>query len=101
MNSNTDYYNNMPQDFKDAVNVIKKYCQNEDCQDYECSDCPYSLKVIRCGDANVNLDEVFPDNLIEKIVDFITEYDTTIEQAIILKDRELLEQCVKEYVERR
>lgn len=43
------FYENMPQDFKDAVEVIKRYCQFEDC-DCNCEECPYSLKRIRCGD---------------------------------------------------
>lgn len=43
------FYEDMPQDFKDAVEVIKQYCQFEDC-DCNCKECPYSLKTIRCGD---------------------------------------------------
>lgn len=43
------FYENMPDDFKQAVEVIKEYCQNEDCTE-ECSECPYPLGTIRCGD---------------------------------------------------
>lgn len=46
-----NYYKNMPEDFQKAVEVIKKHCQNEDCAaDCECSNCPYPLSMIRCGD---------------------------------------------------
>lgn len=44
------FYKNMPNDFKQAVEVIKGYCQNEDCME-DCAECPYPLGVIRCGDA--------------------------------------------------
>lgn len=47
-NTNT-YYKDMPDDFKQAVNVIKQYCQFEECSD-DCSNCPHPLRVIRCGD---------------------------------------------------
>ena len=43
------FYENMPDDFKQAVEVIKRYCQNEDCME-ECKNCPYPLGAIRCGD---------------------------------------------------
>jgi glyoxylate carboligase len=43
------FYEDMPQDFRDAVEVIKQYCQFEDC-DCNCEECPHSLKIIRCGD---------------------------------------------------
>ena len=33
-----------------AVEVIKQYCQNEDCDIDDCDNCPYPLSVIRCGD---------------------------------------------------
>lgn len=39
----------MPKEFMDAVEVIMKYCQNEDCDD-DCKNCPHSLAEIRCGD---------------------------------------------------
>lgn len=45
----SNFYKDMPDDFKNAVNVIKKYCQNEDCQE-ECKDCSLPLSEIRCGD---------------------------------------------------
>ena len=46
-----NYYKNMPEDFRKAVEVIKEYCQNEECvADCECDDCPYPLSMIRCGD---------------------------------------------------
>lgn len=45
-----DYYAHMPEDFRAAVNVIKQYCQFEDCIDSYCDKCPYPLKTIRCGD---------------------------------------------------
>lgn len=45
------YYKNMPEDFRKAVEVIKGYCQNEDCAaDGDCFSCPYPLSMIRCGD---------------------------------------------------
>lgn len=45
------YYKNMPEDFRKAVEVIKGYCQNEDCAaDGDCFNCPYPLSMIRCGD---------------------------------------------------
>ena len=43
------FYKNMPDDFKQAVEVIKEYCQNEDCTE-NCAECPNPLGVIRCGD---------------------------------------------------
>lgn len=46
----SDYYKDMPEDFRNAVDVIKQYCQNEDCQEPDCAMCPYPLSVIRCGD---------------------------------------------------
>lgn len=53
------YYENMRDDFKDAVNIIKKYCQFEDCDESDCNQCPYPLSVIRCGEEgyNTNKDE--------------------------------------------
>ena len=39
----------MPKDFLNAVKVIQKYCQNEDCMD-DCENCPNPLSVIRCGE---------------------------------------------------
>lgn len=49
---NVDYYKGMPEDFKEAVKVIRRYCQNEQCVDGNetCINCPYPLSVIRCGD---------------------------------------------------
>ncbi len=44
------YYKNMPEDFKKAVEIIKQYCQNEDCNEENCKDCQYPLNIIRCGD---------------------------------------------------
>ena len=46
----SNYYEEMSSDFKRAIDVIKEYCQNEDCQESDCSICPYPLSVIRCGD---------------------------------------------------
>lgn len=43
------YYEDMPKEFKDAVEVIKGYCQFEDCSE-DCGNCPYPLGTIRCGD---------------------------------------------------
>lgn len=43
------FYKNMPNDFKKAVEVIKEYCQNEDCME-NCAECSYPLGIIRCGD---------------------------------------------------
>ena len=43
-------YKNMPKEFQEAVEVIKKYCQFEDCEVEDCNNCPYTLDVIRCGD---------------------------------------------------
>lgn len=40
---------NMPEEFLDAVAWIMEFCQNEDCT-YDCEECPYSLRDIRCGD---------------------------------------------------
>ena len=49
---NNSFYENMPQDFQDAVKVIMGYCQHEDCAYScdDCSNCPNPLSVIRCGD---------------------------------------------------
>jgi hypothetical protein len=44
------FYKDMSKEFKNAVEVIKQYCQNEDCTE-ECDKCPYPLGVIRCGDS--------------------------------------------------
>lgn len=44
------YYDDMPQEYKDAFDIIKKYCQNEDCDIHDCKDCKYSLATIRCND---------------------------------------------------
>lgn len=46
---NNEIYKSMPQDFKEAVKVIMKYCQNEDCTE-DCNHCPCTLAEIRCGD---------------------------------------------------
>ena len=43
------YYEDMTKEFKDAVEVIKGYCQFEDCSE-DCKNCPYPLGTIRCGD---------------------------------------------------
>lgn len=48
------YYENMPDDFRKAVEIIKQYCQNEDCTEDCCEECPYPLSVIRCGDVYEN-----------------------------------------------
>lgn len=45
----SNYYKDMPDDFKQAVDVIKKYCQNEAC-DYKCTQCPFPLSEIRKRD---------------------------------------------------
>lgn len=37
-------------ELKEAVEVIKQYCQNEDCDIGDCAKCNYPLSVIRCGD---------------------------------------------------
>ncbi|WZY36105.1 hypothetical protein NSR02_07095 [Bacillus sp. FSL W8-1122] len=47
----SDYYKEMPNDFRRAIDVIKGYCQNENCQEHDCFKCPFPLSVIRCGDA--------------------------------------------------
>lgn len=44
------FYKSMPQDFKDAINVIKEYCQNEDCDCTDCNECEVPLGIIRKGD---------------------------------------------------
>ncbi len=46
----SSYYKDMPEDFKDAVETIKQYCQFEDCDCENCKECDKSLTVIRCGD---------------------------------------------------
>ncbi len=43
------FYSKMPEDFKNAVEIIKRYCQNEAC-DYKCAQCPFTLAEIRCKD---------------------------------------------------
>ena len=43
------FYRDMPKEFLKAVEVIKKYCQFEECTE-NCSECPYSLKTIRIDD---------------------------------------------------
>ena len=53
-----DYYKDMPQEFKYAVEVLKKYCQNETCT-YDCAECPFSVRTIRCGD----IEEERPKNI--------------------------------------
>jgi len=45
----SSYYKDMPENFKNAVDVIKRYCQNEAC-DYKCSQCPFPLSEIRKRD---------------------------------------------------
>lgn len=40
----------MPKEFMDAVEIIMKYCQNEDCTE-DCNYCSCTLAEIRCGDA--------------------------------------------------
>lgn len=47
------YYEDMNQEFKKAVKVIKQYCQFEDCDVHDCVACPHPLSVIRCGDLPV------------------------------------------------
>lgn len=49
------FYKDMPQDFKDAVEVIKKYCQNEGCDYGDCRECILPLKIIRGGDSDENM----------------------------------------------
>lgn len=44
------FYKDMPEEFLKAVDVIQHYCQNEDCHEEECTNCPYPLNIIRCGD---------------------------------------------------
>ena len=44
------YYENMPEDFRKAVETIKQYCQHEDCDEENCKDCQYPLSIIRRGD---------------------------------------------------
>lgn len=44
------FYEDMPNDFKAAVKVIQKYCQNEDCDIEECCNCSYPLGYIRPTD---------------------------------------------------
>ena len=34
----------------EAKEVIKEFCQKEDCMFADCSKCQYPLSVIRCGD---------------------------------------------------
>jgi len=46
----SNYYLDMPMEFNYAVSIIRQYCQFEDCQEGNCSQCPYPLSVIRCGD---------------------------------------------------
>lgn len=51
-----DFYKDMPDDFRNAVKVIKSYCQNEDCDRESCDECIYPLGVIRATDTyNYNL----------------------------------------------
>lgn len=40
------FYEDMPDDFTEAVETIMQYCQNEDCDD-DCSCCPHPLSEIR------------------------------------------------------
>lgn len=44
------FYETMPQDFKDAVNVIKGYCQYEDCDFDDCNKCELPIGSIRHAD---------------------------------------------------
>ena len=44
----------MPEDFKQAVDVIKSYCQNEDCTE-DCTECPYPLGRVRCSDVSPDI----------------------------------------------
>lgn len=48
----SEFYKDMPQSFREAVDEIKKYCQKENCTESDCSLCPYPLGVIRCNDTN-------------------------------------------------
>lgn len=43
------FYKDMPEDFQQAVEVIKRYCQVEDCTE-DCEECDKPLSYIRCGD---------------------------------------------------
>ncbi len=47
------FYEQMPDDFTEAVETIMQYCQNEDCDD-DCSCCPHPVSEIRCGDKDSN-----------------------------------------------
>jgi hypothetical protein len=44
------FYEDMPKDFKNAVEVIQKYCQNENCDIQDCHNCEYPLGYIRPTD---------------------------------------------------
>jgi len=46
----------MPKEFMDAVEIIMKYCQNNDC-DEDCKNCPCTLAEIRCGDTGEESEE--------------------------------------------
>lgn len=47
-----DFYKDMPSDFKRAVSIIKRYCQNESCDIWDCKECPYPVGVIRSTDTS-------------------------------------------------
>ena len=51
------FYEDMPDDFTNAVETIMGYCQNEDCDD-DCKNCSNPLSVIRCGDEQGASDDV-------------------------------------------
>ena len=46
----SEFYKTMPEDFKKAVEVIKQYCQMENCDCADCKHCEYPLGYIRKGD---------------------------------------------------
>ena len=64
----SDFYKDMPKDFKKAISIIQKYCQNENCHDFECSECPYPLSVVRCGDKRNNYFDSIEDDCVPEHV---------------------------------
>lgn len=87
---NNSFYENMPQDFRDAVKVIMGYCQHEDCAYScdDCSDCPNPLSVIRCGDTLQNdgwipCSERLPEETEEDLSgDYLDHLDELIERGV-------------------
>ena len=87
---NNSFYENMPQDFQDAVKVIMGYCQHEDCAYScdDCSNCPNPLSVIRCGDTLkddgwIPCEERLPDED-EYVLCFLNEDNPIIIHTIII-----------------